>query len=186
MPFRHSAPASITQVCGGASTVDEDDTTPSRHPDAHSAVLAADAAMRKAREAEPENKLARMLALRNGVIVLRSLFLNFGADIDEPLAHLSDLAHHVHDLTEEEVAVSVARGAADAEQAFTDYLDAQRDAQRRNESKPNGQGTKAPELNKLHWHFHGDPDVSIVRAWLVHELIPEVGAGLISGQWGTY
>jgi hypothetical protein len=33
---------------------------------------------------------------------------------------------------------------------------------------------------------HGDPDPRPVRSWLVKRLFPEIGHGLISGQWGTY
>jgi hypothetical protein len=45
-------------------------------------------------------------------------------------------------------------------------------------------GTAAPQV--FTWHFHGDPGVVEQRAHLVRDLLPEVGAGLISGQWGTY
>jgi hypothetical protein len=34
--------------------------------------------------------------------------------------------------------------------------------------------------------WHGDADVKTSRPWLVFETIPEVGVGLLSGQWGTY
>jgi hypothetical protein len=40
--------------------------------------------------------------------------------------------------------------------------------------------------SKWRWHFHGDPDIKVERSWCVQDLIPETGAGLISGQWGTY
>jgi len=36
----------------------------------------------------------------------------------------------------------------------------------------------------LHWHGEADPLES--RSWLLQDLIPEVGKGLICGQWGTY
>src|SRR5262249_47704508 len=36
----------------------------------------------------------------------------------------------------------------------------------------------------LHWH--GDRDKIPARAWLVEGLLPEIGSGLASGQWGTY
>jgi hypothetical protein len=36
----------------------------------------------------------------------------------------------------------------------------------------------------LRWHGESDPNIS--RKWLVKERLPETGAGLISGQWGTY
>ena len=35
-------------------------------------------------------------------------------------------------------------------------------------------------------YAHGDPDPRPVRRWLVKRLFPEIGHGLISGQWGTY
>ena len=36
---------------------------------------------------------------------------------------------------------------------------------------------------KLHWHRDADPNAE--RAWLVSEMIAEVGKGLLSGQWGS-
>jgi hypothetical protein len=35
-------------------------------------------------------------------------------------------------------------------------------------------------------HFHGDAEVQIVRNWTIKNLMTEQGAGLLSGQWGTY
>jgi AAA domain len=35
------------------------------------------------------------------------------------------------------------------------------------------------------WRFHGDEDAA-PTAWLIKNILPETGAGLISGQWGTY
>jgi hypothetical protein len=35
-------------------------------------------------------------------------------------------------------------------------------------------------------HWHGEPDDRQLQEWLVENLIPKVGTGLISGQWGTY
>jgi hypothetical protein len=40
------------------------------------------------------------------------------------------------------------------------------------------------DLPTVHWH--GEVDVRESRPWAVQDLIPEVGHGLISGQWGTY
>jgi hypothetical protein len=39
-------------------------------------------------------------------------------------------------------------------------------------------------LPALRWH--GDIDVRDSRPWAVQDLLPEVGSGLLSGQWGTY
>jgi hypothetical protein len=36
----------------------------------------------------------------------------------------------------------------------------------------------------LHWHGEIDPMTS--RPWLVKNLLPETGSGLLSGQWGTF
>jgi hypothetical protein len=36
----------------------------------------------------------------------------------------------------------------------------------------------------LHWHGEADPRDT--RPWLVETVLPQTGAGLISGQWGTY
>jgi hypothetical protein len=36
------------------------------------------------------------------------------------------------------------------------------------------------------WRWHGEEDPRETRKWLVQDLLPETGAGLIAGQWGTY
>ena len=43
---------------------------------------------------------------------------------------------------------------------------------------------QGPENQTLHWHGEADPRAS--RPYLVQDLIPQVGCGLMSGQWGTY
>ena len=40
-----------------------------------------------------------------------------------------------------------------------------------------------PDLPRL--HAHGDSDPRPIKAWLVKHLIPQVGHGLMSGQWGA-
>lgn len=45
------------------------------------------------------------------------------------------------------------------------------------------QPKEPPQPILLRWH--GDADPYADRAWLVRELIPEVGKGLLSGQWGA-
>jgi hypothetical protein len=35
-----------------------------------------------------------------------------------------------------------------------------------------------------YWDGEGEEDIDV--AWLIHELLPQVGTGLIAGQWGTY
>jgi AAA domain len=35
-------------------------------------------------------------------------------------------------------------------------------------------------------HWHGEIDTAASRAWLLQDLLPEVGKGLVAGQWGTY
>ena len=34
-------------------------------------------------------------------------------------------------------------------------------------------------------HAHGDPDPRPIKCWLIKHLIPAVGHGLLSGQWGA-
>ena len=34
--------------------------------------------------------------------------------------------------------------------------------------------------------FHGDPDDTPMREWLVDEVLPKVGTALLTAQWGTY
>jgi hypothetical protein len=36
------------------------------------------------------------------------------------------------------------------------------------------------------WHYHGEVDPLDSRPWLIELLIPEIGSGLLSGQWGTF
>lgn len=48
---------------------------------------------------------------------------------------------------------------------------------------PPGSATTKPKSTLLRWH--GDADPNADRAWLVRDLIPETGKGLIAGQWGT-
>src|SRR3954464_3207910 len=44
-------------------------------------------------------------------------------------------------------------------------------------------GQAEPEPIPLRWHGEVDPNAD--RAWLIRDLIPETGKGLLSGQWGT-
>jgi hypothetical protein len=46
-----------------------------------------------------------------------------------------------------------------------------------------GPAEQAPQILPLHWHGEKDPLDS--RSWAVQDLIPEVGTGIIAGQWGT-
>src|SRR5215470_1463529 len=46
------------------------------------------------------------------------------------------------------------------------------------------QQTHAAGMGEIHWH--GDVDPLESRPQLINKLLPEVGSGLISGQWGTY
>src|SRR5262249_20362993 len=54
--------------------------------------------------------------------------------------------------------------------------------QRQQQAPDDGKGKQ--ELPTVHWHGEVDPRDS--RPQLIQDLIPEVGCGLISGQWGTY
>jgi hypothetical protein len=47
-----------------------------------------------------------------------------------------------------------------------------------------GNGDKQPEPRKIYWH--GQVDYRKSRPYLVQDCIPEVGHGLISGQWGMF
>jgi hypothetical protein len=46
------------------------------------------------------------------------------------------------------------------------------------------QQTHAAGVGEIHWH--GDIDPLESRPQLINKVLPEVGCGLISGQWGTY
>jgi len=52
------------------------------------------------------------------------------------------------------------------------------------EIAPDYDDKPADGLPIVHWHGEADPRDS--RPQLIQDLIPEVGCGLISGQWGTY
>jgi hypothetical protein len=43
---------------------------------------------------------------------------------------------------------------------------------------------KEQPTSRLHWHGEVDPHDG--RAWTVQDLVPEVGKGVIAGQWGTF
>ncbi|HEV7982716.1 MAG TPA: AAA family ATPase, partial [Xanthobacteraceae bacterium] len=47
----------------------------------------------------------------------------------------------------------------------------------------NAETTPAPVPFPLRWH--GEKDPSAKRLWLVKHLLPQIGVGLIAGQWGT-
>src|SRR5262249_5126943 len=40
-----------------------------------------------------------------------------------------------------------------------------------------------PNLPRL--YAHGDPDPRPLKSWLIKHLMPEIGHGLMSGQWGA-
>jgi AAA domain len=55
-------------------------------------------------------------------------------------------------------------------------------------AKPRESGntsTQKPLAAPIELFWHGAVDERAPRAWLVHDLIPEKGQGLASGQWGT-
>jgi hypothetical protein len=54
------------------------------------------------------------------------------------------------------------------------------------DSEAKNQEGEQQKANQWNWHFHGDPDVQESVAYLVHGLIPEIGTGLLPGQWGIY
>src|SRR5262249_27419457 len=43
----------------------------------------------------------------------------------------------------------------------------------------------APETKPSSWRFHSDTEAA-PTPWLIKNILPETGAGLISGQWGSY
>jgi AAA domain-containing protein len=51
---------------------------------------------------------------------------------------------------------------------------------------PQDGGTAQGAQTGWNWHFHGEADPLDSRPWLVELLIPEIGSGLLSGQWGTF
>jgi AAA domain len=61
-----------------------------------------------------------------------------------------------------------------------DNLDDDEDSDDGGDEKPPTRDPRLPEL-----HAHGDADASPVKSWLIKRLLPEVGHGLISGQWGS-
>jgi AAA domain len=55
--------------------------------------------------------------------------------------------------------------------------DVERVTPKKDEARDNDSNTE--------WHFHHD-DNPAPTLWLIKNILPEAGAGLISGQWGTY
>lgn len=53
----------------------------------------------------------------------------------------------------------------------------------RTKSQTSDQSRRAQTKIELHWH--GEQSASAIRKWLVENLVPETGKGLLSGQWGT-
>jgi hypothetical protein len=49
-----------------------------------------------------------------------------------------------------------------------------------------GLGDATPEFDAADAFWHGDVAPGDSRPWLIYATIPETGAGLLSGQWGTY
>jgi hypothetical protein len=47
-------------------------------------------------------------------------------------------------------------------------------------------GAVGAEAETFPLHWHGEAPANETRSWLVQDLIPEEGSGLISGQWGTF
>jgi hypothetical protein len=64
--------------------------------------------------------------------------------------------------------------------AFDEEIGDEREGQQAN----GGNGRAKPQPFVLHWH--GEADFRESRPYCVQDLIPEVGSGLVSGQWGTY
>jgi AAA domain len=57
---------------------------------------------------------------------------------------------------------------------------------RRFERGKDGAGSEARSDRRAPLHWHGEIDPLTARPWLVKNLLPEVGSGLLSGQWGTF
>jgi len=54
------------------------------------------------------------------------------------------------------------------------------------EQQSQSQANSGASQNPFHLQWHGEQDSSVRRKWLVKNMIPETGVGLLSGQWGTY
>jgi hypothetical protein len=57
------------------------------------------------------------------------------------------------------------------------------------DNKPKSDDAQPPpadEVNGITIHWHGEVRPAESRRWLIHDLVPEIGTGLLSGQWGTY
>jgi hypothetical protein len=56
--------------------------------------------------------------------------------------------------------------------------------QRRGGSGASG-SKRGPQVPPLPFRRHGEKEPLDDRAWLVDNLVPEVGTGVLAGQWGT-
>jgi AAA domain len=54
------------------------------------------------------------------------------------------------------------------------------------EQQGKSQANSGASQNPFPLRWHGEQDSSVKRKWLVQNMIPETGVGLLSGQWGTY
>jgi hypothetical protein len=117
---------------------------------------------------------ARILAGENLHDTLRDLAASFvasGMTDKAAVARLQSL-----------MTASTAEKGARWRERYADIPRAVRTA--REKLEHDGEEEIKPEAWTLHWHGEVDPRES--RPWLVQDLIPEIGSGLVSGQWGTY
>jgi AAA domain len=58
--------------------------------------------------------------------------------------------------------------------------------EKREKESEQEQGPDAqPQPDEFAFHWHGEISVADSRPWLIQDVIPEVGSGLVAGQWGT-
>ena len=65
-----------------------------------------------------------------------------------------------------------------------DFGSTRQSRQEQQQEEPQEGERSKPEASTIRWH--GDVDLQESRPYLVQGIVPEVGIGLISGQWGTF
>jgi hypothetical protein len=102
------------------------------------------------------------------------------AQIEDLLSQYpAGIAAKYWDRLAEEIARSFAKARPETD------TEAEAEAETETEEAGPKQGAK-PDDNPYQIHWHGEPDDSPMREWLVENTLVKVGTGLLPGQWGTY
>lgn len=115
------------------------------------------------------------------------------ADFHHAVCWLRDIGKDVNEIEALLAAYPAGVGAKYAGRLRAEIERCYAKAKPRDEGRERGQSSRDQDAGStskkkatpipLRWHGDGDPYAD--RAWLVRDLVPEVGKGLLSGQWGS-